>query len=622
MTLFRSILIIVLFSLVIILGVFWEGPAVADELDDAKVAFGAFDDGLYDFSQQELEKFLRRYPKSKMVERVRLVLLLCSLETGACERAAALFEDLKKTTGMADFGVDSAVLKLRIGNCLLSAGEEKHARKIFKDLIKDYPQSDPALTARFELGRRFFAEKDFAMANQMVTPLLTSLPVTRVRSLQIDRQAVYWLAALSRFELKEFKSCLPLLQEIIGDSENFPLTNQERQDLYAVAIESAWHCHKAEKEILRKWLQIPESELEELKLSAALQLTAEVLHSQSRLAEIRGELIRVVNLDISKEDKIVLYGMLLDIDRNHDLSLKVWLESSIILYPPASVSRIKLLQSLLLLNYRAEDYVGAVAAGGSLLAEDANFWQEERLYFPYLSSLERVGKCDEIVKYVPRFLPPYDETVRAGGRRYTLDIKAGNCLQKLQRFDEAVAFYRSIYAHYRDLLTRVKFLATLYSLAARIGDRQNLEDWISAEVISSFSLDKRENEKLLRNFPELVLLVADHFFKAQAYVKAQPSLLWLENLGLKGGLADRVTFLLAEAYYRCEDLGEALARYQALYEGDSQEFRYLAALRLATIYDAQGYSRKQIKLYQDLLGWESDVDFKAELQLKLKALGE
>ncbi len=622
LTLFRSILIIFLFSLLIFFGAFAGVTASADEFDDAKVAFGAFEDGLYDFSRQELENFLLHYPESKMVERVRLVLVLCSLETGSCQRAAALFVELKKPAFITGFGVDPAVLKLRIGNCFLVAGNEKQARKIFRDLIKEYPQSDSALTARFELARRFFEEKNFAAANQVVTPLIAAFQAKKKRSLQINRQKVYWIAALSRYQLEKFKSCLPLLQVINGDAKNFPLANPERQDLYAVTIECAWHCQEAKvlKEILQKWLLIPESELEQGKLSAAVQLAAEVLRTQSRMVEIREELIEIVRLNISKDDKILLYGLLIEIDRKNEAALKTWIEASIALHSSASSSRLNLLQSLLLLNYKTKDYAGSVAAGGNLAADDADFWKKERFYFPYLSSLEKVGKCSEIVKYVPAFLPPYDKAVSSGERRYALDIVAGNCLQKLERFNEAVAFYRSMYAYYCDSLTRVKLLATLHGLAAKSDARENLDDWTSAEVIASFSLDRRENEKLLRGFPELVLLVADHFFQVQAYAKAQPSLLWLENLELEGEIADRVTFLLAEAYYRCEDLGEALIRYQALYEGENQEFRYLAALRLSTIYEAQGYSRKQIKLYKDLLSWETDPVVKAELKQKLETL--
>ena len=623
-TLFRSILIIFLFSLLLFFGPLGASPASADEYDDARVAFGAFEDGLYDFARQELERFLLSYPESKMLGRVRLVLVLCSLESGDCRRAAALFAELKKPSGLTEFGVDPAPLKLRLGQCFLLAGEEKGARDFFSKLIKEHGKSDSALVARFELARLFFAEKNFTAANRAVTPLLAALQSAQPKSSLIDRQTVFWITALSRYQLKEFKACLPLLQVMVGDPESFPLNNAERQDLYAITMECAWYCKKPKllKAVLQKWLQIPEPGLKRGKLSAAVRLAADLLQIHGCLAEIREELVKVVQFDIPKVDKIALYGLLIEIDRKNEdeTALKCWLKAVISLQSEASPSRLNHLQSLLLLNYKQKDYAGTVAVGRRLLEDDANFWQHKRFYFPYLSSLGKLGKCCEVVKYVPALLPPYEKTNPPGQQRCFLDMMAGNCLQKLKRFDDAVTFYRTIYGHYVDPLIRVRLLGTLYSLAAKIDGRQKLDNWISAEVVAHFSLDRRENEKILREFPELVLLVADHFFRAQSYTKAQPSLLWLEKLDLEMELADRVTFLLAEAYYRCQDLAEALVRYQALYAGNSKEFRYLAALRLVTIYEAQGCQSKQEKLYKDLLRWEQDPAVKAELKRKLKLL--
>ena len=619
---FRFIFNVILISILIFFAAFASPPVSADEYDDAKVAFGAFEDGLYDFARSELERFLQHHPESEMGERVRLVLILCSLEAGACQRASALFAELEKPSGITAYGVDPAALKLRIGHCFSSAGDEKAARESFAKLIKEHPRSDSTLVARFELGRSFFAEKKFAAANQMVTPLLSALQTGKQRGLQVDRQTVYWIAALSRYQVREYKSALALLQVISDDVKKFPLESGERQDLYAIMVECAWHSRDKEilKAVLRRWLELPGETIEKAKLSVSVQLVAEILKMQGRLADIRPELVRVVSFDISKADKIVLYGLLIEIDQKNEAPLKTWFEQIIPLQTPGSSSRVNHLQTLLLLNYQVKDYAGAEAAGRRLLVEDANFWQSERLYFPFLSALERVGKCREIVKYVPTSLSVYVKDVPPSQQRYIIDIMAGNSLQKLGRFDDATTYYRLLYNHYSDPLVRVKLLAVLHDLAARIEEGESLDDWISAEIIAGFSLDRRENERLLRAFPELVLLVADHFFRAQAYAKAQPSLLWLENLDLKDELADRVTFMLAEAYYRSEDLGEALIRYQALYEGGSQEFRYLGALRLATIYETQGCNRKQIKLYKDLILWESDPALKAELKDKLKLL--
>ena len=626
--LFRSSLLILLFSIMLFFSFGGVSPARADEYSDAKFAFGAFEDGFYDVAQDELEQFLQLHPESKMLERIRLALVMCSLELGDCRQAAAFYNDLEKPSEVVGFGVESATLLYRLGRCFLFEKEKPRAQVFFEKLIKEHPQSDLALVARFELARLFFAEENFAAANRVVTPLLTVSQSSKPIPPQIDRQTVLWIAAISRYQLKKFKVCLPLLQKIVDDPENFPLPVEERQDIYSIIIECAWHCKKQKtiKTVLQNWLKTPEDKLKKGKLSAALRLAADLLQEQGRLADIRGELAKVVGFDIPQADKIALYGALIEIDHDNkdEKSLKSWYEAVILLQPTASPMRISYLQSLLLLNYQQKDYAGSAAVGRWLLKADKNFWQQERFYFPYLSSLSRLGRCREIVKYIPARLPPYGETDTPGKQRRFLDMLAGNCLQELGRFDDAITLYRSIYNYnyHADPLIRVKLLAKMYSLAGKIDERQKLNDWISAEVVAHFSLDRRENEMLLREFPELVLLVADHFFRARAYTKAQPSLLWLEKLYLKGELAGRVTFLLAEVYYRCEDLVEALVRYQALYVGDSKEFRYLAALRLVTIYEAQGYRHIRVNLYKDLLQWESNPAIRENLKRKLEELEE
>lgn len=626
LNLFRSSLFIFLFLIILFFNFGGVLSAGADEYSDAKFAFGAFEDGFYDVAQDELEQFMQLYPESEMLERVRLALVMCSLELGDCRQAAVFYNELEKPSEVTGFGIESATLLYRLGRCFLFEKEKKRARVFFDKLIKKHPQSDLALVARFELARLFFAKENFAAANRVVTPLLSALQSTKLIPPQVNRQTVIWITALSRYQIKKFKACLPLLQEIADDPEKFPLPGDERQDIYSIVIECAWHCKKQKtlKTVLRKWLKIPEDELKKGKLSAAVRLAADLLQKQGCLADIREELAMVVGFDIPQVDKIALYGALIEIDHDSkdQKSLKNWYEAVILLQPTASPARINYLHSLLLLNYKQKDYAGAAAVGRRLLKSDENFWQQERFYFPYLSALGRLGRCREIVKYVPVRLPPCEESDAPGKQRRFLDMLAGDCLEELKRFDDAITLYRSIYDYnYRaDPLIRVKLLAKMLSLTGKIDEKQKLNDWISAEVVAHFSLDRRENEMLLREFPGLVLLVADYFFRAHAYNKAQPSLLWLEKLYLKGALADRVTFLLAEVYYRSEDLVEALVRYQALYVGDSKEFRYLAALRLVTIYEAQGYRHIRVNLYKDLLRWETNPAIKENLKRKLEEL--
>ncbi len=604
--------------------------ATAGESDDAKVAFGAFADGLYDFAGSELEQFLERYPESKMAPRARLVLVLCSLKTNSCQKAEQEFDRIKKPFKITDFKVDPATLLLRIGECFLHAGEQPQASVFFTRTIKEFGKSDAALRARFVLARILFAENKYAAVLQQVTPLLAAGNSQRVQALKIDRRELYWLAGLSYYQLKNYKAALPLLVKIRGTAAVFSLTSAELQDLNALIIESAWHLKKSSVMLssIKQWLQIPKSEVDSARLVSAVLLTADRLRIDKQLPQIREILIRVSGFSIAKTDKIALYDLLVAIDSKNgkQKALKGWLEALISLHAPGTSPRVVCLESLLLLNYQLKDYRGVVSAGRKLLSEKTDFWLEEKLYFPFIISLGRLDECRQIVKYVPAKLPAYAAATAALSvqRRLVLDELAGSCLAKLGRVDAAVSFYRTLYAHYKAPAVRMKILVALHELARKTDRPEVLDGWVGTEVMNHFSLDRREDEKLLKGSPELVMLVAEHLFHGQEYVKVLPALLWLEKLGLAGRLGQRIKFLLAESYYRCDELAEARVRFVALYSGNSKEFRYLAALRLVTIYEGQGRGSdiqvdagKLEKLYRDLLVWESDPAVKSELQQKL-----
>jgi len=609
-------------------------PAAAgSEADDARVAFGAFADGLYDFAGPELEQFLEHYPKSKMADRARLVLVLCSLETSSCIKAAQTFDRIKKPFKVSDFKVDPAVLLLRIGECFQHTGEPQKASHFFARTVKEYDKSDAALRARFVLARISFAEHKFAAVVQQTAPLLAAENSKRVQALKINRREIYWLAGLSHYQLKHYKAALPLLVQIRTKAAEFSLTSADLQDINALIIESAWHLKKSSVMLssIKLWLQIPKAEIDSARLVSATLLTADRLRAEKRLSEIRKTLIRVAGFPITKTDKIALYDLLVAIDSKNgrQKALKGWFETLISLHKPGAPARVVCLESLLLLDYQLKDYRGTVASGRKLLSEKADFWRYEKLYFPFIVALGRLNQCRDIVEYIPAKLPAYSAktTGASGRRRLVLDELAGSCLAKLGRVDAAVSFYRTLYLHYKKPAVRIKILVVLHKLAQKTKQPEKLDEWIGREVMNCFSLDRREDEKLLKKSPELVLLVAEHLFRSQEYVKALPALLWLEKLGLAGSIGERVKFLLAESYYRCDELAEARVRFAALYAANSKEFRYLAALRLVTIYEGPGRSSgiqagtgSLEKLYRDLIAWESDSAVKRELKLKLKVL--
>jgi len=632
--LLRRLLFVFLGFILVFSVVSYRPPAAAaGEIEDAQVAFGAFADGLYDFAAPELARFLIKHPHSKLASRARLTLVLCALETGDCRQASQAFEALEKPVRVNDVQVDTVELQFRIGGCFLRADERQSAVTYFSKVVKESRPGEVAARARFELARLFFDDKNFTAAAEQVTPLLEIVDSAEKQSLQFDRQTVLWIAALSRYQLKKYATALPLLRKINDTLAAYSLTPAERQDFYVIMLESAWHTGRSgvAETTLHCWLQLSEAELDLQKLVPAVLLTAELLRKEKRLSKLRPGLIRVAGLATAAADKTALYKLLVDIDQagGNLKALKVWLGKLVSLPGARAADRIGWLEALMLVNYQLEDFSGTVVCGRQLLKEKPGFGHEEKLYFPFIVALGRLSKCSEVVAWVTAKLPKHgaETTVAEGRRRLVLDRLAGRCLLQLGRFHEAEVFYRTLYENYSEPEIRIKLLAALYSLAAKTASPKELDEWVSQEVMNHFSLDRREDEKLLKKHPELVLLVAECLFREQQYSKVLPSLLWLEKQNLDDRLSQRVTFILAESYYRSEEFAEALARFEMLYASAGKELRYLAALRLVTIYETQGQggeiqagAGKLKKLYQDLLVRESDPALKLELKRKLKKL--
>ena len=611
------------------------GPrlARAGEYDDARVAFGAFDDGLYDFARQELEQFLRRYPQSKMRDKARLLLVLSLLEEKDCEGAAANFAILEKTGAVVRYGVDPAALKLQLAYCFLKAGQVEKAETFLRDVVSAKHDEGPVARARYELARIYFDRRDFAAADKMATPLLAPEWRRQAKKLGIDESLLVWIAGLSRYHLRAFSRALPLLVEVTEMGREYALSPAQFQEVYAAAVESAAETRALDTVLglLQRWATVFDHRLNYARLSAALDRVLPLFRESGRLAQLRGLLEKTVSSSLPPATRIAHYNVLIEIARReNDLAqLRRRLEEVIALEAPAAPDRIRHLQALMLICFRIEDFTGTVQYGEKLEQEDAGFWSREKFYYPYLVALKELGRCRELVARVPARLPPYQANLPAAElqRRFILEQAAGDCLVKLQRWFDAVTFYKAIYGHCHRPEVKIRQLAVLLRLAGKIRDGKGVEKWVGERVITDFPLDRNQNEKLLRRYPGLVLLVAERFSREGRYDKALPSLLWLEKLKLKGKLADRVTFLLADACYRSGQVVEAIPRYEAIYRhGSDRNFRYLAALRLAGFYEAREHpldraEKKQfVDLYRHLVDWETDPRIRAEFKRKLAAL--
>ncbi len=607
-------------------------PAAASESDDARVAFGAFDDGLYDFARQELERFVRNYPHSEMREKAYLLLVLCALEGHDCRAAAGYLAEFDRDEVIAGLGVDPAALRLHLADCFMKAGKINQARGILLRVtaMKKFP--DAVARARYELARIYFAGNDFKAAEAMAAPLLAEGRREKNRKLGIDDTSLVWIAAFSRFHLKKYRAALPLIKEILAGRDRFALKGDDLQALYGIAVESAWRVRDLEtiKRFLQGWMESAGKELDLKKFSAALALVTDLFRAQGRLPELEDSLVRTVAGRLPQAEKLPHYEALIEIARlkNDATALRKYLEAVVPLEKKSSQRRISHLRALLRLSYRHGDYRATARYGTLLAAEDGDFWFEEKYYFPFLSSMKELGRCRDIVRYVPGRLPPWQGNLPSDElkRRCYLEMAAGDCLMRLKRYYEAETLCRSVYGHCSDPELKLMQLATLARIATRIKDGKNLEKWISSEVVKNFPLDRDGNEKLLGRYPELVLLVAEDFFRNQEYGRAMPSLFWLEKLKPPVAFRDRVNFLLAESCYRSGEINDALGRYQSLYRSAKEpELRYLAALRLAGYYEKQprldpAGRKTLLRLYRDILKWEKNPRLRQEFKGKLKLL--
>ncbi|HDS15766.1 MAG TPA: hypothetical protein ENN66_03980 [Proteobacteria bacterium] len=602
----------------------WFHSVSADEYDDARVAFGAFEDGLYDFAGQELERFLKNHSTSKMVGRVRLTLLLCALELGDCGRAAELFHVVRKSSTPAELGIEPARLQLQLAFCRLAQGNRAEARRCLHELLEEYAESASVPEARLALARIYFADQDFAAANREITPLVESVGAEQKRVEALGRHEINWIAAFSRYQIQDYPGGLAAQQSILARLDDYAFSPVELQEFFVMVIDSAGHCRAQPtvKTILELWLQLPDGILLPDKLSAALQEALRLEPELGQAVWLEPALVRVVKFSLPVAEKIIFYRYLIEMarQRQDEDVLCRRLNEILSLLPSSHQQRIAYLRSLLWLEYRRQHLSEVVKVGRNLVDEDKNFWREELVFAPYLNALAAVGDCAEFVRYVPSALPPVSPEQEPDPTRFGFDLTAGRCLRKMGRERDAAVFFRSIYKYYSSPRKRLQLLSELYLVAAADGARLETEDWIRTEVKAHFPLDRRENEELLRSYPELVLLVAEQFFREKAYAQAQPSLLWLETLSLGPELVDRVTFFLAESFHRSQESGEAWPRYLALYKNNESNFRYLAALRLVTYYEGQGETVELAKLYRDLLAWEKDPLVAREFKRKLKAL--
>jgi hypothetical protein len=443
------------------------------------------------------------------------------------------------------------------------------------------------------------------------------------------------MAALADYRKQDYAAALPLFQFLLS-GKPVEVSRQPAllQDYYGLAVECAWHAGRVNVvfRLLEGWQQTVGKKLDLLKLSTVLLQVYGEFRKQGKLPQLKSFIKVAVAGKLPAEEKLAHYRILVEIARQQKSTqdLRLWLARLSGLEKPGSPEWTNHLRLRLQLEFQAHALSAVIELGRQLEQTDKRFWSDERFYYPYLLALQRKGRCRDLVERVPVKLPavsPSDSAAAGGG--LALEMAAGDCLIKLERWPAAVALYRKLYDECHEANAQLRCLAVLARLSSHLLPKKQtaLQDWLAGQLISSFPLDCSEHEKYLRSHPELVYLVADHFFRRGEYKRCLPSLLWLEKNKFTNPPAQAAIYLLAETYYRMGDLSAALPRYWKLFRQPPglDRYRHPAALRLIVCYDrlklrSKEQKRQLIAICHYLLQSEKDPAMQRELRRKLKKL--
>ncbi len=568
----------------------------AGEYEDARVAFGAFDDGLYGFARQEFESFLKKYPASKLHDRVCLLLALASLEGRDCRAAAAALKQLGSDAKCAAYGIDPAELRLQLGLCHLRRREVPAAEKNLRAVLKLQFSGPAAARARFELARIYFTRSDDAALLQAAGPLLP--PRRPSPALDSEESAsLLEMAALAAYRQRAYDKALTWFEALLARKRKESTAAGElRQELYALAVECAWHLEKSATllRLLAAWRRSAGRRLDLEKLNSALLQVTGLLRRRGGLERLEPYLEQVLGASLPAPDRRAHYRALVEIARRkHDrAALRRRLARLTELEKKGSCERLRHLKARLELEAEVGNWSAVAALGGRLEEEDGAFWSSGRPAWLYLVALGKEKRCRKLVARVPARLPPWAAGLTAAEvrRRLTLARVAVGCLVELERWPAAAGLLRRLYRLEESPGKRLSCLAQLARLAGRLeeGAATRLNQWLVERLAADFPLDHGAHAAELRRYPELELLMADDLYRRGEYRRALPMLLRLEKLKLKNPLGPALLFRLAETLYQLRDFAGALSRYRELYRqspGLHDRYRRPAALRLVACYE-------------------------------------
>ena len=581
------------------------------EEEIAKVAIGAYQDGFYEVAKEELEDFLIAYPDSGCVSQIKLILFLTCLHLSECQEASLLWPDVGGKAALEKSGFSPAQLLFQLGFCFFQELKFEPAEQYFRQILTAYPRGDLACQARFFLVKMAFHRAAYDQAAADGAQLLA---VKNSHLSPVQAKELLYFSGLSYYRVNRYDDALPLLRQYFTNYAD-GMEKNAKLFYYKILIKTSLQTAKLTlaNQFMDMWLHdYPQSE----GVTAALYLVGEANYRHHHYTRASSCLRQAVSRDDLDQDlRRAAYGYLVNILLTEDQrpELLACLEKLVPLENGLKEQQ-KHLKLLGTLYYGAKDYNRCLDSLSRLIEAFPEMTTDGDVLLMYVSAGRAVGQCAAVIKTLSsRF--DFSRVKNPSPTLLSAGYFFGLCLEQEQRYPDAFYWFQQLYRRDDNRESKVKLLAAMNRVSLKIKKQEPFLR-VAKTIVRDFSLDNPEDEKLLKKHPFLVLSAATYFYRRQQYEQAIPSLLWLRELpGEKyPELHDQAVFFLAESYYHRDKVNEAIPLYAELVDESVGRYRELAALRLVSLYERQGYKKKKAEIYRKLSEITGDPDLEKALE--------
>ncbi len=152
------------------------------------IAIGAFNDKLYDFAENQFEKYIESYPHSPNIDQVYYLLGRTYYLQGKLFEAKEVFH--KVVHEFPSFGQMGNAL-FWLGRTWFELGNQEEAAKFYRKLVLRHQKNEHLVEAYFDLGHIYVQRKRFVEAEYYLKELM-SRPITGDTLIQVQ----YWLGLI------------------------------------------------------------------------------------------------------------------------------------------------------------------------------------------------------------------------------------------------------------------------------------------------------------------------------------------------------------------------------------------------------------------------------------------